>query len=221
MFGGLVSLDATLYGAGDDPMDAVVMRDGPLNGLLHLADEYAQIRANWVGVEAAKLTGNQVGYRGIVASPSADEWYRIGEVARWPIQVRAGGTPYKVRLRIGGASDGTHTATFAAVITPTNWSGASWLGQSEDNVFITAGTASTSPAWLTGTSQGSAASGTLAALSARSGRAYQVPTSTLDDLGGNPAVANQLTVLLELFGKTSNTAGEARLHAVHASEYVG
>jgi len=214
---GIISFDLSLFGAAGDPMDTVLMRDGVMNGLLHLADEFAQIRCNW----AAQTVPIKNGYRTTTTSAVADEWYRIGEVARWPIQFRANGNPYKVRIRIGGHSNNaSYTATFGAVLSPPA-TGPIYIGVGDDWVFHTAGTTGTTPAWLTGTSQGTVGSATILTLPTAADMWWSTPESTLADLGGNPASVTQTIVSLTIFGKTSNASGEARLDAVHASEYIG
>ncbi len=215
ILGGVKPFAAALYGTAKDPADTVIMRDGVLNGLLHLADEYAQIRCNWCAVSSPP---NQ-GYRGITSGFTADRWYRLGEFGKWPIQLRADGTPYKIRVRLAGMTNGTGTAKFGCAISPPGWD-SFWAG-SFDSIFHTATTSSGTAGWLTGSSQGSAASGTLVTLPIATDARWSRPVATLDDLAGDPVSVTQAIATLTVFGQNNNASGDARIVAVHASEYVG
>jgi len=206
------------YGDADDPMDAVMMRDGVLNNALVLADEYAQVRCNWMSI----VGGSGQGYVGLPSSFAADTWYRIGEFARFPIQLRHTGRPYRLRIRIAGATTNAGgAARFAAVLSPPGYLTPPFLDDADDSIYITSETTSTSHAWLGGVSQGSAARVTMLELSSELAARWATPASTLDDLGGNPATMSQVIVALTVFAKNASASYDSRLSGVYAAEYIG
>lgn len=222
--GGLVDFATSLYGAADDPMDTVMMRDGVAHGLLHAADSMAQVRVNYHPI-AAGVAVDSDSFETIETSPAptTGQWYRVGGApfGPWPLTLRADGSGYKLRIRIGGAlSSGTDTATFRVVIAPPRRLLTAEIEESEDHIFE-ATTASTTIAWLSGTAQGSSSPTVLTITAARAARLTRVREVYDAVSSATPHTVRQSLVAAHVFAKTSNVNSIPRLHALHLSEYVG
>lgn len=225
-FDGIVDFGTALYGAGTDPMDTVIMRDGVANGLLHAADSMGQVRVCYHPIAVASAKPVHDSYETIDGSPVAGQWYALGAqpFGAWPLTLRADGTPYKLRIRVGisASVNNQNTITLRFVLAP--------LGRqyeerdrAADHVYQVSATASavTSATWTAGTSQGSAASATLLTLDADTARSWIGFASTFDGVSGAaPVQVEQCLVALYAFGRTSGTS-LPRLHGLHLSEYIG
>ncbi len=80
--GGLVRLEPSLYRRANDPLCAQRVRDGLVNGVLHKADSFAQVRVSWQPVnEALTVTGDPrrwaTARHELVARTPAGGWYML------------------------------------------------------------------------------------------------------------------------------------------------
>lgn len=223
----LVQFDGAVYGAAADTMSTTVVRDGVANGLLHCADEYAQVRVNYLPPAAAVVT-DQNPFETIDAGPTANQWYRVGgsPFGAWPLTLHSDGTPYKLRIRVGvasSASDAT-TLTMRVLIAPLDATVGALLLGSYDYVYELSWTASdmgTTPTWTAGTSQGSAASATLLTVDRAAADSWTRSVSAYDAVSSaSPVSVQQVPVAAHVFAKTSGTT-LPRLHALLIAEYVG
>jgi len=150
-----------------------------------------------------------------------DTWYQIMATRPWPISLRADGSSYKLRLRVGGASSGGHAVKFAVVLAPIENALEIVSASSTDASFETTTTTSASAAWLTGASQGSGAYTTMVTLDAATAALYMRNTDTPVDLSGARSTVAQCLVALTIYGSTANTGSVPRLYGLHAQEFVG
>jgi hypothetical protein len=225
---GRVQFADSLYGTDNDPADVTILRDGVVNGLLHCADSYAQVRVNFVHPDystfaaAAAYEYNQT----VDTTPTPNAWYRMegSPFGEWPLTLHDDGTPYVLRVRVGGASSGgaaTGTITFRVVIAPAN-AGLGELELAADHIFETAGTTSTSVAWLTGATRGSGAHTTRMELSATRAGRWTREIDVYDAVSSaTQRQVRQCLVSAHVFAKTTNALDVPRLHALYLAEYVG
>jgi len=203
-FGYLVSTDTSVCCAANHPLDALSARI-VMNNVNHLSDEFAQVRVNWndaVGIVPktyTNFTNQQIG-----------AW-------QFPITQRQNGDSYKFRIRLAGAV-ASGTATLMAVIGPPGFTGprTAWGGAIGDQMFVTASLGA-GIAWVTGTSQGPAASGDLIYLPAAAITSRTFTTAV--SLGGNPAGVDVPFAQLSIYGTAS--AAIPTLNGVYLAEYVG
>lgn len=224
---GRVEFAASIYGAAADPLDTTIMRDGVANGLLHAADSMAQVRVNVMYADSSTFggsgsEGSAVGIDPIVVNT----WYRIGRpFGEWPLTLHANGTPYLLRLRFAGATDGGGaggTATFRIVIAPNNATAIADVEAVADHVFETAGTVATTPTWLTGATRGSGAYTTYLKVSAEKAAQWTRSVSVYDAVSGaSPRAIDQCLVSAHVFAKTTDALDVPTMFALHITEYVG
>lgn len=207
------------YAAATYPVGPVVARDVICNNLDHYADEMAQVRFQFVPTVTYAAAKSFLTPRtsGVVVNT----WYQVAASAPFPISLRADGTSYRLRMRLGGASSGGHAVKFAAVLAPVGAAQAVVNESSSDASFETATTTSATAAWLTGASQGSGAYTTMVTLSAAEAALYSRMTDTPVDLSGARSAVAQCLVSIVVFGSTANTGSVPRLYGVHAEEFVG
>lgn len=223
--GGLVEFAASLYGTDDDPMDAVMMRDGVMHGLLHAADSMAQVRVNYLPIASAAAEG-QDSFETTEPPANTTDYLLLGgsPFGPWPLTVRANGQPYKLRVRIAGAVSATPaTATFRVILAAAG----ARLSETDilealDSTFEAEAT-STTAAWLSGSSQGSLANSTLITVSTDQVRSWtrNVPIFNAVSSPSAGQTIRQVGVKVYVFAKTTNTSRLAQLHALHIQEYIG
>jgi hypothetical protein len=195
------------------PLGASFARDYLLNNLLHLADEYGQVRMAFSTsdyFEPAKTVAGNTYYLAATSGP-------------FGIPLRQDGSAYRMRVRVGGASSNVAgTATFRVIVCPPLIANtiATTSNPGVDYVFQ-ASTTSTSAAWLTGTTLGPLADATLITIDAETARSWLTTSNTLSDIGGDPATVDQCVVAVHIFAKISSNAYSPRLYAGYAAEYVG
>ncbi len=203
-----------------DAIGASNTRDFVVNNLLHYADIFAQVRAA-MALTKSTYSGGQGSISGY-GSPDADVWYPILDVGPFPIPLRADGSSYRLRIRIGGASSTGHAVKFLACLAP---SATAALGLANDIAddfqFETVTTSSTTHAWLTGASRGSEAWETQIVVPAIYAAAWTQTTDTLDDLGGDAVSVDQCLVHLVILGSTANAASVPQLSGLYAAEWIG
>lgn len=219
---GIVAIAPSLYGTDDDYMGAQTHRDA-FHNLLHAADQYGQVRVNYHPWADAVDEGQDT-FETIDASPTAGQWYQVGgsPFGHWPLTLRADGSGYRLRVRIGGEiSAGPGTSTFRVIIRPLGPLTRSQILEDADHVFE-ATTSSTTPAYLSGTSQGDDASSTLLRVTARQASAWTFNQSAFDAVSSaSPISVQQVLVAAHVYAKTSSGSSLPRLHALHIAEYVG
>lgn len=217
---GIVPFAPSLWGTDDDPEDTVLHRDGTANGLLHAADSIGQVRVNYMPVAAGVADGQET-FATIDTGPEADVYYHVGVFGRWPLTIRADGTPYRLRIRVAGASSSTNDApTFRVVIAPNFPEALAGKTSDEDSVFEASGTATTTIAWLSGTSQGSAAAATYVQVSAEQARDWTAEQVVFDAVNaGTPRSIQQCLVSAWVWAKQGGVDDLPRLYGLHIQEF--
>jgi hypothetical protein len=211
-----------LTGYGLDSYKAIgasVARDFATNNLLHYADEFAQVRSAWSTTVAA-FTGQNAYLTG-PDDGDADVWYPIIASPPFPIPLREDGRSYRMRVRIGGSSDGGELVQFRLVLAPQREALILVNAVNEDFIFETDATDVTTPAWLTGESQGAQALTTQVQIPAAYASSWMVETSTIADVGGAAVTASQCLVSLCIFGRSVNNPDFPRLEGLYAGEFIG
>ena len=226
---GLVPFPAAAYGAAADPVSAAVVRDGIANGLLHAADSHGQVRVNYMPIAAARANG-QDAFATIPAPPTPGQWYQVGAgpFGPWPLTLRADGTPYRLRLRVGVAASmtGDVELEIRVVIAPADSRGTAraLVDAPVDYVWGTtwkADDTGTTPTWATGATRAEGFP-TMLVLDAATAAAWTVNTSTYDAVSSaSPVQVQQVLVAAHVFAKTADAERLPRLHALHIAEYVG
>ena len=219
---GLKLVAGASYGGDDDPVGAVIWRDGIANGLLHCADSYAQVRVNVAFADASTFGSGAAEYISGPAAPTAGQWFRVAApFGPWPLTLHADGTPYKLRVRIAAAStSGGSVQTLRVVIAPDAFAALERDTEADSVYEVT--TSSTTPAWLGGTSQGSIASGTMLTVSAEQAAAWITNTEIFDAVSSaTPRTVQQCLVSAHVFAKSASGSETTRFHALHIAEYVG
>jgi hypothetical protein len=202
--------DPTVFAADPQPVGAEVAASIVSNNLDHYCDSYGQVRLNFSG---DALTPKK---SGVVV----DTWYQITASEAFPVPLRADGSAYKLRVRIGGRSTAGHAVRFAFVLAPVLEAPRVLNTNATDSVFTTGSVTSTSVAWLTGASVATSHA-TLMQLTADEIARYTVRTSTPIDLGGARVELSQCLVNVVVYGRTANTGSEPELRAAFAAEWVG
>lgn len=205
--------------AAQGAIGAGISRDFATNNLLHFADEFAQVRAAWSTTLAA-FTG-QSAYLTGRTDGSADVWYPVIASQAFPVPLREDGRSYRLRVRIGGSSDGGELVQFRIVLAPQGEAGVLVNTVNEDFIYETDETLVTTPAWLTGASQGSQAFTTQIEIPASYVSAWMVETPTIADVAGAAVTAPQCLVSLCVFGRSLNNPDFPRLEALYAGEWIG
>lgn len=199
---------------------ASIARDYLLNNLLHLADEYAQVRM---------AMGNTTYLEALETNVFPDRYYLMASSGAFPLPMRANRVPYALRIRIGGACSDAGTVSFRVVLAPPGL--AAGYANPEDAAgdpiapswdFVWEATATGSTAsWLTGATTGPNASANLLTVDAETAAGWMVNTATLTDLAGDTTTAQQCLVAVHVFASTADLARSARLHAAYAAEWIG
>lgn len=229
---GVTPFDPSIY-AADEPVGAARVRDELVNTALHLADEAAQVRYAWVAVNGALQVGNEAPHAEIEAVSALDvasgydpgesgqRWYLFGEGVSYAPKIKAGGTPYPLRIHVAGASSGGDRVDFGVVVAPRNAPQlqATWGDTPQGAVKKWGGITSTSAAWLTpddGTS--------LLEIDKRiveEALALEPSWSTLTDIGGNRTSVRLPLLQVKPFGQTWNAASVPELHGLVIAEVIG
>lgn len=201
----LVTMDTTKQLASNEPCDVATVRT-LLSNVNFLSDEFAQVLVNWS--DADGLVG-----------PKFGGW--VPQFAyEFPILQRQSGDAYPFRVRLGGYATGGAVVRFRAIISAPGASGPGLHSQAYgDQDFITVA-AGSSPAWLTGSTQGAAASPDLLTLPAA--LVSQVQVNTLDAIGGNPAVTVRAGARLTVYGLSDKAGTDPPvLSGVYLAQYIG
>lgn len=226
---GTVAFATALHGTDDDPVSSVITRDGVANGLLHAADSMGQIRVNVATPDTSSFSIAVLDeYYIIDETPVANQWYRFrgSPFGSWPLTIHSDGTPYKLRVRIGVScsSNSNTTQTIRVVIAPDHLA-ASERDREVDHVYevsFNSNVDGTTPAWKAGTSQGTANSATLIAVSAADARSWTTDVSVYDAVSSaTPRSIQQCRVSAHVFVRTSSASVTTRLHNLYIQEYCG
>ena len=222
--GGIVDFAPSLYGAGDDPADAVILRDGVYHGTHHAADSFAQVRVNYQPV-ASGVAQDQDSYETHETASSTSDWVQVGgsPFGKWPLSLRADGSGYKLRVRIAGAMSATaDTATFRVVLGPPRRLSEPEIEASLDSTFEAVAT-NTTIQYLSGSSQGDDNSGTVLTVTRDQARDWtrgeSIYNAVSSPTGGH--TVDQCLVSAHVYVRTTDVTNRARLHALHVAEYVG
>lgn len=198
----VVATDPAYVATANEPQDALTSRV-LLSNANHLADEFAQVRVAW-----SDLSGQ--------ASTATTPFTNLPLIAfRFPVNLRANGDAYRLRVRVGGIV-ASGTATFRVVVGMPSPVGAlrSW-GGAGDREFVTSALG-TSSAWLTGTSQGPNASPDL--LYVPSALITPAMFETTDVLSGN--TTSVMVPMLQLTVYCTATASTPKVTAVYCAEVI-
>lgn len=217
--GGLVRFASSLYGAADDPVCGGIMRDGVANGLLHMSDAAGMVRVN------AHARGDD-GFAVDSTVPDVippEAWYLMdgSPFGSWPLTIRGNGTPWRLRIRLGGYNPDGYTFTVRVVIAPSLSEALAGRYADADNVFEAVSTAAT-PTWFTGTSQGTAAAATYVEVSQAQASAWTRTIGTFNEVSAAaPATVDQVLVSAWMFGKIDQFLdGRFIVSALHLSEVL-
>lgn len=223
---GRVRRATATYAAASQPVDAEAALNVISNNLDHYADSMAQHAMVWSVGKSGYASKSYLTPRttGVVV----DTWYQIAASGPFPIMLRADGSSYKMRVRLAGASSGGHAVKFGLVLAPVTAAQSiitdatsSPVVAATDSVFVTATTTSSTAAWLTGTSKGTAAYTTMVELTAEEAFPFIVMTDTPVDLSGARSSVAQCLVSAVIFGSTANTGSVPRFYGGIAQGWVG
>ena len=213
-----IRMATAVYAASTQPVGPVVARDVICNNLDHYADSIGQSRWKFAPGKAGYASKSYLTPR--TTSVTVDTWYQAAASQAFPLPLRADGSSYKIRVRLGGASSGGHAVKFAIVLAPVDGAAAIATAANSDSVFITATTTSATAAWLTGTSQGGSAYTTMIGLTAAEAAEYSRTVDTPIDLAGVGSAVAQCLVNIVVFASTANTGSVPRLYGGSADEWV-
>lgn len=202
------------------PISAESALNYRLNNLLHYADEYAQVRVNWMA-PATAWSGGQGYITGRTSSLTTGTYYPITSFGPFAITLRERDGSYRLRVRLAGASSAGNEVQFRAVLCPQRDAGILVNELATDFMFETGQVTSTSAAWLTGASLGDNAWETMVWIPPDWTAAWMTETSTLSDVGGDRVTVEQCLVSLNVFGRAVNAGSVPRLFGAYAAEYVG
>lgn len=209
---------SAVFSADDRPVGNRASRDILANGLNFYADIYGQQRMCF----AARSMGPA---KDPFFGTNRTAWTQVAATGAFPIAIRENGQSYKIRVALAGCIENVAAkAQFAIVLAPVIDALAILESVSTvetDAVWVSAETASTTPAYLTGASQGPDAWDRLIGLSTLEAAAYLVPTNTPVDIGGAVGAVPQCLVNLVVFAKTDNATYEARMYNASGQEWAG
>ncbi len=216
-YGYRVLIDTAAVGGQTQALDARTSRI-VMSNLNHMADEFAQVR---VALSSTKISSFYAEPYLTSRQPQTPGVPYLITSASFPMNVRVQGQAYKLRVRIGGATaNAAATATFYAVLGQGHRASAD-VSLASDAVYVTAGTASTSAAWLTGASQGAQAYTTMVEMDAAATALCLAQFPTAEQLGGDPVSVPLTWATLSIFASTTNLSYVPRLYSVYAAEVIG
>lgn len=205
-------------------VDTALMRDC-LDTALHKADQAGQVRLQWCGTIKGDVYSTIYGdddTSGALREGTADDpvWYFFPLRGVYVPKLRADGSGYPLRVRVGGCASGAGTVDFGIAVLPGRAS-TGWLysGGSPTYRKTFMGVTSTTAAWLTPDD----GSNLLQVPSSLVEEGYRLETlqATKVDIGGADTVVTIPTLQVVVFGQSRTAGVVPRLWAAHASEYVG
>ena len=244
---GIVLFRSDVYGAADDPMDTVLMRDGVANGLLHAMDSMAQCRVNWVGYQPG---GSRFDYSIPIRRQTSlldGTWVNLrgSPFGVWPITLKSDGSPYKLRIRaaVSSAKDVdpfaitvapavSVTQAFRFVLAPLD-AGIRERDVEADHAYqlaFTSGSPGVTASWIAGTTRGAGAYATYLELSRERAEEWTREVSVWDAVSASGGKSiRQCLVALHGFAYTGafesspgqNDGAVPVLRALHAEEFAG
>jgi hypothetical protein len=197
-------------------VDASFVRDVVQNNLCHFADEFAQVRVCFGNATFAPETPIEY-----------DVWKPIASFGPFPLALRQSGDGYNLRIRVAGVNgdNGTASGKLRVVVCPAAEADG-LVNIEEDFVFETQTLTTTiTKTWLTGTSQGTAASTTLVTIPGSLAAGWLTTTGTLDDIAGNAVGVEQCLVYANVYSYATasddtDTPGIS-LVGLYLAEYIG
>ena len=99
--------------ADNHPVGARAWRDGPVNSVLHCADQRAVVHCNWVSL-TTPVEGQDNGIGAVGTSSSS--WQPILIHHAPNVSLKTDGSPYRLRFRVVGASKGGASVSFRFVV---------------------------------------------------------------------------------------------------------
>lgn len=209
---------SAVFNADDRPVGNYAARSILTNGLNFYADIHAQQRMCF----AARAIGPT---KDAFFGTNSLEWTQVAASGAFPIAIRENGESYRIRLDVGGCTENAGTKVNFAVVLAPIIDAPSVLETvatvDTDSVWTSGDVSSATPAYVSGTSRGPAASARLIGLTALEVSQYTVATGTPVDIGGASGAVPQCLVNLVVFAKTEDVLYQARLYNVCAQEWSG
>lgn len=202
--------------ASGDAIGPVNARDVAVNNANHRADVIGQCRANF---SACALASTGYLYTNVTS------WRQVWRSDPWSIPLMPDGTPYRLRLALACASsDNTNKVKFAVVLSRVGAS-RSLLGPistttASDQVWLSSDVTSSTPAYRSGASRGTAANARCVSMSSVEAGSCIAAFSTLDGVGGDPVTGVACMVELVVYGWAEVDLTQARLYALSAYEVI-
>lgn len=221
---GLVDLSEGHFGVATHPADTAQLRDGVANGLLHIADSYAQVRVNYCPIATGFATNDLDAFETIDADPIADRWYQVGApFGEWPITCSADGTPYTMRVRLGvsgSTTDAGITHEYRVVLAPLG-RGREEMLRLEDHVFEVSAAASATPSWASGATLRTSLTTTMLVTRALAAEWTQRVSAWDAVSSASPVGIDQVLLAAYVFARTDDVASLPQVNRLYLAEYVG
>lgn len=206
----------TAYPVADAAVDTIVARDHAINNVNHYADIMGQVRANWITQSGAYIE-NDPG--------SSKLWRQMWYAGQFPISLLPDGSSYRVRVRVAGcAENASYLVRFAVTLCATNPGAIAGVVPgtvATDAIWRTGSITSTTPAWLTGTSDGDNGWENMISMTATEAAACVRRTATVLDTNGVGVEVVQAMVHAVVWGYDDDVAHHARLYGVSLEEWPG
>lgn len=235
--GGAINYASADLGA-DRFADVLLMRD-LLSTAKHKADQAAQVRANWSTPVTALWTANSdphneiygPGVEGALDVATEDEdgsrWFQFGPRVVYCPNVRADGSAYPLRVRVGGRNSdaGGAVVDFGLIVVPAGLAdlgldfGASGADRYPSKLYSGV-TYSASPAYLT-PDDGSHLITIPRGLVDEALLIHAAAWSTLTDIGGLPISVQMPLLQVIPIGQTYGGVSVPELHTLYVAEFVG
>lgn len=209
---GVVELyDASRF-ADNDAFNTQEWRDGPANSALHWADQRGQVLVNtWALTSSGE--GGELDMRP-PAAVDTNVWTRIAVFGPLSLSLRADGTPYRLRARMGGYSTTGASVDFRLTISDFGSIDRFVYEAPTDGVETYTGITGTSAAYLTPGSGNHFLN-----IDARTADACLVTRATLDDVSGSPVSVQVCEAYAVVWGKTANVAALPVCAGLYLAEF--
>jgi len=216
--------------AGNEVMDAYTIRDELANSALHAADEsLAGVWCNWVVPVASLFSVAKASGPIVTDTPTASltEWYPLTCDGPFDLPIWEDATPYKLRVRLRGATASAGTAvTFGITIGPNEGAvGITYtadLGGTGTARALFNATTSATRAWLTPSSGSDLVTLTTEQIAFARSRSPRRTFDTLDTSSGVAVPVRCTPVYVRVWAKAAATGPQlAQLSGLHVALYVG
>lgn len=228
---GVIPYDPSIF-ATDEPLGTARVHDSLLASALHKADMMAQHRAGWVAVvdtlqvgnvEAVEVprsyyaSGDETALP--VAATDVPQWQLFGCPAVYVPKVRADGSGYPLRVRVGGRSSDGGRVDFGVVVAPRLATPAQILTDVTAAQKLYTDVTSTTIAWLTPDD----GSHMLEVPKGLIDRALGLESAwvTKTDIGGDRTSLVAPSVQVVPFSQTWSVGTVPELYGFAAQEYIG